>query len=183
MGGAEAGEGRYVGYGLLGGALPLFRVREPLAGRLLGSSMQDLGQRRWDQALDTNLDQRAKVDATNYCSNVRSEFEERAFRAFASKCRDRHSRLVICCGQLNPILEKSLDPRLRPEMLSFLREMAVEDSNITLLDESSLPRQDAQNYDDLTHVNAAAREQFSEFIAGVLDNLVHNRPALPAALH
>jgi hypothetical protein len=166
-----AGLGRNSILGLLGDAVPLFRCREPLAGRILGFRALNISQERYNRALSMNLAQRAKSEAASFRISADSDFQKRAFMDLAQKCRDKHSRLIVCCGQVNPILEKTLDPALRPDMLAFLRDRAAHDANIVLLDEGDLPSQTDADYDDLTHVNTAAQARFSEYIAGVLDKL------------
>ena len=83
---------------------------------------------------------------------------------------------------MNPVLARAIEPSLRADMLAFLRGQAAQDTNIVLLDEADLPPQTEKDYDDLTHVNQAAQMRFSEFIAGVLEKLMHpNQPSGHAA--
>jgi hypothetical protein len=182
MGGAFTHPGRYFAYGLLGNALPLFRLRDPLLGRILGHSMMDLSQEEWNQSLDKDLAGRARFAEAGYHVGPDTVFQKKAFGVFAAKCRERHSVLIVCCGQMNPVLARAIEPSLRADMLAFLRGQAAQDTNIVLLDEADLPPQTEKDYDDLTHVNQAAQMRFSEFIAGVLEKLMHpNQPSGHAA--
>ncbi len=176
-----AGLGRNSILGLLGDALPLFHYREPLVGRLFGFKTLNINQERYDAGLSQSLAQRAKTSAANFRMGADSDFQKRAFIAFAQKCRQGHHRLIICCGQMNPILGRALDPALRPDMLAFLRHCAAVDANIVLLDEASLPRQTEADYDDLTHVNVAGQVRFSEYIANVLGKLPRQNQSLAQA--
>jgi len=177
LGGGHVRTGRSLAYALLGNALPLFRLRDPLAGRILGSSIQSLRQEQYDQSLSTNLAQRAKAMASGFRAGPESDFQKNSFSAFAQRCREQHRTLVVCCGQFNPILGRALDPALRSDMLAFLRSQAAQDANILLLDESDLPKQTEADYDDLTHVNEAAQIRFTEFIAGVMQKLLRTDQA------
>jgi hypothetical protein len=169
-------------YGLLGNSLPLFRLSDSLLGRILGHTMINLSQEEWNQSLVTDLAVRAKTAAAGYHFGPNTVFQKNAFGVFAAKCRSRHAVLIVCCGQLNPILSRALDPALRLDMLAFLHGQAALDTNIVLLEQSQMPVQTEQDYDDLTHVNKAAQVQFSEFMAGILDNLMStNHPAQHAA--
>jgi hypothetical protein len=163
---------RYPVCALMGDVFPLYRVWEPLAARARGWESLNIDQGRYDASLESDLVARAQRFAKGMSFGPTCGFQKRAFAAFAKMCRERGSRLVVCCGQLNPILGRALDPALRPDMIAFLREQASHDSNITLLEESQLPRQVEGDYEDLTHVNDAARERFSQYIAGVLDKLM-----------
>jgi hypothetical protein len=184
LGGALTHPGRNFAYGLLGNALPLFRLRDPLLGRILGHSMMDLNQEEWNQSLPTDLLQRARTAATTLTLGSRTDFQEAAFAVFAAKCHERHATLIVCCGQNNPILERATEPARRADMLAFLRRQASQDTNIVLLDEAEMPQQTEKDYDDLTHVNVAAQARFSEFMAGVLESLMRtNRSAGHAFTH
>jgi len=177
LGGRHVRTGRSLAYALLGNALPLFRLRDPLAGRILGSNIQSLKQEQYDQSLSTNLAQRAQAIASGYQAGPESDFQKKAFSAFARRCREQHCTLVVCCGQFNPLLGRALDPALRRDMLAFLRNQGAHDANIVLLDESDLPKQTEADYDDLTHVNEAAQIRFTEFIAGVMRKLLRKGQA------
>jgi len=182
MGGALTHPVLPLAYGLLGNTLPLFRLSDSLLGRILGHTMMNLSQEEWNQSLLTDLATRAKIAAAGYHPGPNAVFQKNAFGVFAAKCRARHAVLIVCCGQLNPILGRVIDPSLRANMLAFLRHQAAQDTNIVLLEEAQMPVQTEQDYDDLTHVNRAAQVRFSEFMAGILDNLTHtNQPAQHAA--
>jgi hypothetical protein len=173
LGGRNAMTGGSLPYGLVGDVLPLFRMGEPLAGRVLGPTIQSFGQRHYDESLSTDLTERAKMAASGFHRGPESEFQKKAFSAFARKCQEHHCKLIVCCGQLNPILETALDPALRKDMLGFLRGEATHDPNIVLLDESDLPKQTEGDYDDLTHVNETCQARFTEYVAGVMKKLMH----------
>ncbi len=164
-------------YGLLGDTIPLFRLREPIAARLLGFSFINIGQTRYDKALEANLEQRAAEAAKGYRAGPETEFEERSLVALADACGMRNCKLVLCMGQPNPLLRRALPPSLRIQMVSFLRDLAKRNSSVILLDESEMPSQLPEDYDDLTHVNEKAQTRFSEYIAGVLDRLMAGKAA------
>lgn len=176
-GGRNVEAGRSFWYGLLGDVVPLFRLREPVIARLFGFKILGLNQERRDQALSADLAERAKTAAAGYRLGPESDFQKKAFALFARKCRERHARLVLCCGQLNPILGRALDPALRPDMMAYLRDLASHDSNIILLEESQLPVQTEKDYQDLTHVDEANQVRFTEYMEKVLQKLL---PAPPA---
>ena len=143
--------------------------------------MMNLNQEAWNQSLVTDLSTRAKTAATSYHKGPNAVFQENAFGLFAAKCRARHATLIVCCGQLNPILGRAIDPSLRVNMVDFLRSQAAHDTNIVLLEEARMPKQTEQDYDDLTHVNRAAQVKFSEFMADILQGLMHTNQTMQAA--
>jgi hypothetical protein len=170
-GGGNVDTGRPFRYGLLGDVFPLFRLREPVISRLFGFRILSLAQERRDQSLSADLATRGKIAALSYRFGPACDFQKRAFDLFAVKCRERHARLVLCCGQLNPILGRAIDPAFRPNMLAYLHDLASHDSNVILLEESQLPVQTEKNYKDLTHVDEAAQVRFTHFIETVLQKL------------
>jgi hypothetical protein len=175
LGGRSIHPGHNFAYGLLGNALPLFRFRDPLLCRILGYSMMNLNQEQWNQSLATDLASRARTAAADYHIGPDAAFQKRAFGAFALKCRQRHAKLIVCCGHNNPILDRAIDPSLHADMLAFLRAQAAKDTNILLLEEAQMPLQTEKDYDDLSHVSTAAQVQFSQYMAGVLENLMQAR--------
>jgi hypothetical protein len=165
--------------GVMGDIFPLYRMWEPIMDRARGWQTQNADQQRYDASLESNLADRAQRAARTYSFGPESDFQKRSFETFAKMCRERGSQFVVCCGQLNPILQRDMDPALRRDMMAFLRQEAGKDPNIILLEDTQLPSQGEDDYDDLTHVNAATRVRFSQYLAGVLENLVQtNSPAL-----
>ncbi len=148
--------------------------------RLRGGNVQKKQQAQYDASLETSLEERARRIARDY-KGADSSFQKRAFEVLAQKSRERGSRLVICAGQCNPILERALNPAVRRDIMDFLHEQAAKDPNIILLEESQMPRQVESDYEDLTHVNTAARERFSQYLSGVLEMAAQtNMPAITA---
>ena len=153
--------------GVLGSIFPLYRAWDPLAARLRGWQVEAQA----DFERENDLAARARRLVQFYGFGPVCDFNKRAFAAFAKRCRERGCRWVVCCGQLNPVAGRALNPAMRPDMLAFLRDQARADSNLLLLEEPQLPRQDESDYRDLTHANPAARARFSECMAKVLDHL------------
>jgi hypothetical protein len=157
--------------GLMGDIFPLYQVWDSLAARVRGFEVQNQAQQQYDASLESNLADEAQRGAKNLGLGPVSSFHKKSFAAFAKMCRERGCRLMVCCGQLNPIAERALNPALRPDMMAFLHEQAAQDTNMVLLEASQLPPQVEADYDDLTHVNLAARARFSQYIADALEKL------------
>jgi multisubunit Na+/H+ antiporter MnhB subunit len=168
---------RFLICGLLGDVFPLYRVWEPLVARARFWQSEDVNQKKYDQALDNDLVRRAQTSARHMGFGTACNFNKKEFAVFAKMCAERHSRLVICCGQLNPILDRALDPALHSDMMAFLHELARNDPNVILLEESQFPKQVESDYEDLTHVDKAARARFSQALAETLDKWVKATPS------
>ena len=150
-------------YGLLGAALPIFRLRDVLSQRLLGTGLIQLKQRQHDQHMMENLEANAEKGASGYRIDRSSDFEMRAFRNFVSDCENGKETVLILVGQLNPLLSQRFDPKIRPHMISFLHHLRDQHSNVVL--NENLPFQSAANYEDLTHVKKEIQKRFTQWIA------------------
>lgn len=170
LGGKARWAPRSLGYGLLAQALPLFWLRDPLAQRVLGEPLVTLQQNARDTGLSSDLEHRAAVAAKAYRADAQSKFCFAAFQAYVAQCRSIGRKVVICSGQVNPILSRQLDPTLRKQMLEFLNNVAAKYDNVVLLQDKQLPAQNETDYDDLMHVNAAARIRFTQTLGRVLAN-------------
>lgn len=168
LGGRPQWSFQKLAFGLLGDLMPVFRLRDPIADRLLGVQLTGLLQRERNASLDSDLQQRAVEAASGYRMDAQSQFSFTAFDTFVSQCRAKNQTVVLCCGQLNPVLGRQLDPTLRPRMSEFLRGLAAEYSNVLLIEDKQLPPQSERDYEDLTHVGPAAQARFTEAVAGVL---------------
>jgi hypothetical protein len=151
--------------GMLGEMMPLFRCRGPLSQLVFGASHAALAQSAYDSRLETNLVRRAEKTASQFSLGPSSDLEKRAFLAFIEEMSRQNRHVTLLEGQLNPILGQRLDPAIRRDMKSFLREVARRYSHVTIVFEELLPNQSPDQYLDLTHVNEAAQTQFSTWLA------------------
>jgi len=155
---------RKLGYGLLGDALPAFYLRDALAQKILGVALTGIQQREFDQIVRTNLDDHAIQQAPDYRVDATSDFQKRAFEAFAADCARRRQKLIVIAGQLNPRLGSRINPAVRADMLLFLRGLGDRlGSGFGLIDDCALQPESA--YEDLMHVNKQAAEEFTRFLA------------------
>jgi hypothetical protein len=171
LGGQIGWSRTYIGHALLGNALPLFYLRDVAAQRALGNAMLDLSTPASHADPEADQNQQAKKFAAGFALGPKSDFQTRAFEAFVAKCAAQHRTVVLCCGQLNPVLARELNPELRPHMQGFLRHLAAKYDNVVLLEEKEFPAQTAADYEDFTHVGPAARERFTTALAHILQNL------------
>ncbi|HLP75406.1 MAG TPA: hypothetical protein VK327_00690, partial [Candidatus Paceibacterota bacterium] len=157
-----------VGYGLLGDILPIFRCRDVISQRVLGSVAVNLPQTRYDASLITNLEARAGLTAKSYRSNRESEFQKRAFEDFIIRCEQAQRTVVLLEGGYNPILARQLDPAIRADMLKFLAELNKRHPNVIVIPSEDLPVQLPTDYSDLSHVTEEMQGRFTQFLAGWL---------------
>ena len=173
LGGKAGWRPRAMGYAVLGSVLPVFRLREALAYRVLGGNLADLRQREENKALDADLHGRAVAARSAYRTSPASQFQFDAFEVFVARCRAQHRLLVLCSGQLNPLQSRELDPELHRLLQSFLARLAARYDNVVVVGEPQLPAQIEADYKDLTHVNTEARERYTEALAPILAGLTN----------
>jgi hypothetical protein len=114
--------------------------------------------------------------AANCQLNEASDFQKRAFDAFAARCATNGQTLVVMAGQLNPRLGDAINPVIRADMLAYLRDLRQRSPRVVLVDDC--PPQAESDYDDLTHVNKRKQEEFTRFIAIRLHELLANDAGL-----
>jgi hypothetical protein len=163
LGALEEIPARKLGYGLLGDALPVFALREPLAHRLLGYGVGDIRQRQHDELGKPALDHSLATAAAEYQFDRLSEFQKRAFTAFVADCVAQKQTLMLIAGQINPKLGSLINPAVHEDMLAFLRQLRQDFPSVMLVDDC--PAQSEADYEDITHVNKVRQEKFTEFIS------------------
>jgi len=112
--------------------------------------------------------------------DAKSALQKSALASLAMDCAKRQQRLVLIAGQLNPLLGRRLDPALRIDLLSFLRELQRQHPDIVLITNS--PFQEVSDYIDLTHVNDERRRAFTRFVAEQLKATVLTNVAASASI-
>jgi len=56
-------------------------------------------------------------------------------------------------------------------MKRYLRQITKDHENVQLIPETELPRQNATDYDDLTHVNEVTQARFTDWFANRLTSV------------
>jgi hypothetical protein len=176
---------RILSYGLLSDILPAFYLRDVLSQRILGPGVAMIRQRQHDATVKNNLDAGSARLAPMFQINAESALQKSALASLAMDCAKRQQRLVLIAGQLNPLLGRRLDPALRIDMLSFLRELQRQHPDIVLI--TNPPFQEVSDYIDLTHVNDERRRAFTQFVAEqlkatVLTNVADSASIMPSGV-
>jgi hypothetical protein len=96
-----------------------------------------------------------------------TEVNFKAFEAFAAALAARRIRLLVVEGQTNPQATDKYPAEYRKETRERLRRMA-EKIGFTYLDENQLPRYQAADFADATHLNETACQHFTEFLAAYI---------------
>ena len=171
IGALKHNSGRAISYAALGQVMALFRFREVLAQRFLGVPITQIEQNTYNTQLATDLEQRAISVALDYRQDDQSRFQMQALEQFVIECERRGLRLVICCGQLNPVLSRHLNPSMRAEMVAWLKDLQKRHSKMVLWFQEDLLIQTEKDYADLTHVTPDCQQAFTRRLAGLLQTL------------
>jgi hypothetical protein len=163
--------------GLLGACMPLFRCREVLALRLLGSLTIQLKQQEYDTSLQRDLEARAREIAIEFRLSNESEFQKQAFEDFVARCQRTNRRVVLLLGGYNPLLARRIDPAIRTDMLNFLNQLQSRYSLVSLVPEADLVEQTRADYEDLSHVNQETQRRFTTALAKLLAGFLAENPA------
>lgn len=171
--------GDEISCGLLGDALPLFRCRETVSQRMLGTASAQLKQAQYDASLTVDLDGRAQEVARNFRLAADADFQKLALEDFVIRCGQAGRKVVLLTGGYNPVLTRRMDPALRADMLEFLDVIASRHTNVVLVPASELPGQTPADYDDLNHVNVPAQRRFTERLAVLMEGWSVAQPSRP----
>ncbi len=158
--------------GLFGDFCPVFRCRQVLAQRLLGTATAQLKQTQYDVALQPDLKKRAEAHKSGLQLGAESDFQKRAFEVFVTRCEAVGRQVVLLEGGFNPLYEQEIDPAMHADMLNYLAGLQRRHLNITLVPASALPVQTPADYEDLNHVNEDMQRRFSLFLADFLRPMV-----------
>lgn len=158
--------------GLLGDCMPLFRCREVLALRLLGSRITQLKQQEYDISLQSDLNARASEISGDFRLNQESEFQKQAFEDFVVRCQRANRHILLLVGGYNPLLARRINPDIRADMLNFLNQLQIHYSLVSLVRESELAEQTPANYEDLSHVDKETQHRFTTALAKFLTNFM-----------
>ena len=160
---------RGVGYGLLGDVLPLFRCREIVSRRFLGPAISQLPQSAYDASLTVDLAQRARQMAPSYRIDAVSEFQKQAMADFVGRCQVDGRTVVLIDGGFNPLLMRAMDPAIRADMVTFLKDLQQQHTNVVVIPLAELVEQTPVDFEDLNHVTPDMQRRFTEALAGWLE--------------
>ncbi|MCX5815521.1 MAG: hypothetical protein NTX75_04665 [Proteobacteria bacterium] len=150
--------------GAAGYMLPLFRYRDVFARRILGDFIVNLQQNKFNAELEQDLEDRATRVAKGYKDGHASAFQKRALLLFLEECGRRQQKVFLLCGQVNPALARHMEPSLRKDMLTFLSSLPDRYPHVEVVCAEEMPRQNAEDYMDLTHVSPEMQVRFTQFL-------------------
>lgn len=162
----------HIVYSILGNILPLYKIRDLITIRIYGKKAFSIEEKNWNKELDSDLQKRAERFKTVFKdSETNSAFNERAFEMFVLRSKLAGTKIVVCIGQMNPILSDIINPSYRKQTLEFLRKIASQNGHVFLFESNAFPIQTKENYHDLTHVNDKTQIRFTQRLALLLKKI------------
>lgn len=156
--------------GLLGRILPLYRFRNSFSHRVLGWTIANTEQMRFDHSLIQNLDQQANSRAPGLRIGETSDFEQAAFSRMVGELSAKGCKLIIIEGHTHPALRKYLDPAVITHLHGFLSNLKKQHPlSVTLMDGSSIFTPSEADFADLVHFTESAQTRFTHGLATYLD--------------
>ncbi|NBV24872.1 MAG: hypothetical protein EBS05_23505 [Proteobacteria bacterium] len=161
-------------FGVLGSVLPLFRCRDALGHRFLGSPLMELQRRQLDPAQIADLEGRALRRARQFRVNAASDFQKRALEEFVTRCTRAGCRVLVLTGANSPVLTEKIAPAVHEDLRQYLDGLAARHPQVTVVPASALPVQTASDYFslDLVHANHAMQRRFTLHLAELLEDLL-----------
>lgn len=159
-----------VGSGLAGRALPLYRFRESLSHRVLGWTITHADQTRFDQSLESDLEQQARRRAPGLDIGETSAFEQAAFARMVEELSAKGCTLLVIEGQTHPAMRKFMDPAVVPQLHRYLSDLAARHpGRMILRNGTSFFTPAASDFADLVHFTDPAQRRFTLDLVNYLD--------------
>jgi hypothetical protein len=98
-----------------------------------------------------------------------TRLSQAAFLMMADSLKRGKIPLLVIDGPTNPLIRNFYDPALNAVYDEFWSEASAA-LGFTYVPKSDLPKFEDEDFNDFTHLNAAARARFSEFVADYLEN-------------
>ncbi len=151
-----------VASGLLGRVLPVYRFRDSFSHRILGWSMVNLEQLRFDHSLELNLDEQSKRRAPKLSIGATSEFEKAAFARMIGELDAKGCTTLALAGHTHPFMRQRLNPGVAQDLDGFLADLAARHpAGMRLIDAADFFEPDAKDFTDLVHFNNEAQRRFT----------------------
>jgi hypothetical protein len=151
--------------GIIGYFLPLFRYNEAFSTLVLGADAVLLPQTQGQGRVEGNLSARARKMASRMNEGSVFDYQRAALRRWCEETRAANCQVVLLVGDVNPLLARELDPKIRPLLESTLRELAREFPHIRIPSPGLLPSPVEADFKDLLHMRPSARDAYTRVLA------------------
>ena len=152
--------------GLISQLLPLFRLGDPIAHRLLGGGLAGLPQQRFDAALNARTPDEAsarllKIEIAN--------FEKSGFETAVSELAVRNAKAIVIAGGIRPDLHAKIDADVLADIAAWLASLKERwPQNVEIIPETAFFQATADDFRDDVHLSQPASERFSHALARYL---------------
>ncbi len=157
-------------------AFPAFKLRRSLDLSIFGP-LAEKGFARPRMAAPQPVVRRpgASRYADRYELGEGSRYQRAAFKAFLERNIAAQVQPVVVVGQVNPALERAVDPAIMADFRRFVIELQRDyESSVTFVEREELQHGIA-DYDDYMHISNDERRRFTQQFADLMDGVFRPR--------
>ncbi|GAA5128598.1 hypothetical protein GCM10023212_35250 [Luteolibacter yonseiensis] len=156
--------------GLIGRVFPLYRYQKSISHRVLGWDITHVTQKKFDQSLETDLEEQARRRAPQLDIGETSAFEQAAFTRMVEELSAKGCEILVIEGHTHPAMRKYLDPTVVPHLRHYLSDLAARHPDHMILREgASFFTPEAADFADLVHFTDQAQQRFTLELVTYLD--------------
>jgi hypothetical protein len=145
---------------LIGRVVPLFHHNVSFSQRILGGTIMQLAQGRFDKSLEEDLDLQARRRVNSLKVTDETEAQRRGFEQAMEQLADRCDHVVIIVGTPFPLIDE-LRPEFRSKMLGDLAGLQKRRPNIIVVGQDEIMPAKPTDFMDIVHFNKDAQARFS----------------------
>jgi hypothetical protein len=175
-----------VRFGILGMAIPSFRIRRGFSTAFFGPVAEDgvlksleLSHQTEKSLNEQNESPEVAIDKTgaqvasvaaDYLKSHSSEFQKRCLRLFLAECEELNLRVHFIVGQVHPQLDAVIPVEVQNDFNELIDELPSHQSLHLIRGE--LPRHQSNEYSDWMHIHRSSRNAFTHALANVLEPFI-----------
>lgn len=155
---------------------PAFKLRRSLDLSVFGPlAEKGFARPRTTRTRPTKRRSGASVYADRYELGEGSRYQQAAFIEFLDRNIAAHTRPVVVVGQVNPALERAVDPAIMADLRRFVAELQRRyEGAVTFVERGEL-RHEVADYDDYMHISNDERTRFTRQFADVMEGVFRRR--------
>lgn len=155
---------------------PAFKLRRSLDLSIFGPlAEKGFARPRARQAKRVVRRSGASRYADRYELGEGSRYQQAAFIEFLERNIAAGIRPVVVVGQVNPALERAVDPAIMADLRRYVVELRQRyDDRVTFVERAEL-RHESTDYDDYMHISNEQRTHFSRRFADVMESVLRRQ--------
>lgn len=155
---------------------PAFKLRRSLDLSVFGPlAEKGFARPRMERTKRVKRRSGASIYADRYELGEGSRYQQAAFIEFLDRNIAAYTHPVVVVGQVNPALERVVDPAIMADLRRFVVELQHRyDGAVTFVERGEL-RHASTNYDDYMHISNDERTRFTRRFADVMKDVLRQQ--------